>query len=99
MSLRIYGIIGLVFLVAGAVAYIGYLRGNLLETQASLAHMEARVHGYEEASRIMTRYSSLLQEERKRWQDIAAELETLDGINDPLNPYLRAVFERVRSAS
>lgn len=59
---------------------------------------ESEASGLREAQRGLERQLHFLEEERARWEAVIEELGQLEGANEPLNDYGRAVLERVRAA-
>ena len=58
---------------------------------------EARAAGLEEAARALDRHLQRVAAERDRWAAIATEVGQMEGADDPLNAYERAVLDRVRN--
>lgn len=59
---------------------------------------EAQVAGYQEAAAMLDGHLQAVRAERDRWATVAAELEKMEGADEPLNAYERAVLDRVRAA-
>ncbi len=57
---------------------------------------EAQVVAYQEAARVLSAHMRAAEAEREKWRSVAEELSTLEGRNEDLNPYERAVLDRVR---
>ena len=58
---------------------------------------EAQVAGYQEAARVLSAHVRAAEAERQRWRAVAEELSTVEGRDEELNPYERAVLDRVRA--
>lgn len=56
----------------------------------------ARLAQVEEAARVHRAHLDRIEAEAARWRQIAEELQSLEGADAPLSPYLRAVLDRVR---
>ena len=80
--------------ICAAVAAVQTWRVDRLAERAAAA--EALAAGYAEGARKLDEYLVVVSRERDRWRAVAEELETVEGRDDPLNDYERAVLDRVR---
>lgn len=62
-----------------------------MEQRALSAEAEVRAH--EVSMKALEDHLSRTREDRDRWADVARELETKEGKDETLNPYLRAVLD------
>lgn len=84
----------LLALALGGWGWWQHQRAQAATTRATAA--EALVAGYAEASRLLDRHLQAVAAERDRWAAVAAELDQMEGADEPLNAYERAVLDRVR---
>lgn len=77
-------------------AFGAYQKSRADRAQARADAAEALVEGYKEANRILDSHLRKAEQERDRWEQVAQELESEEGIDEPLNSYERSVLERVR---
>lgn len=71
-------------------------RAEAAEWRARHAVAEARLAQVEEAARVHRAHLERMEREAAKWRQIAEELQSLEGADAPLSPYLRAVLDRVR---
>lgn len=93
------------YVVAGcaalAVAACGWAvfenrRADAATARAKAA--EAQVIGYREAAAMLDAHLTTVKAARDRWAAAAKQLNRLEGADDALNPYERAVLDLVRTA-
>ncbi len=82
-------------LIAAVLAGVQTWRVGRLQDRAEAA--EAQVSAYQEAARVLSAHVRAAEAEREKWRTVAEELSTVEGRDDPLNPYERAVLDRVRA--
>ncbi|MBV7408782.1 hypothetical protein [Maritimibacter sp. DP1N21-5] len=82
--------------VGGGTWWVMSLRQDVAqltrERDAALRTIEA----HEEAARVLDAHIKFQTAERQRWEQIAKDLETMEGADEPLSDYGRAVLDRVR---
>lgn len=81
--------------LAAALAAVQTWRVGRLTDRAETA--EALAAGYADGARKLDDHLRAVAAERDRWRAVAEELETVEGRDDPLNAYERAVLDRVRN--
>ncbi|MBV7408212.1 hypothetical protein [Maritimibacter sp. DP1N21-5] len=81
---------------AGGTWWILSLRQDVAdltrERDAALRTIEA----HEEAARVLDAHIQFQTAERQRWEQIAKDLDNMEGADAPLSDYGRAVLDRVR---
>lgn len=89
--------------VLGMIASLWFLIGQRDEARAEAEEWkrrhivaEARLDQVEEAARVHRAHLDRVEAEAARWREIAEDLQSLEGTDAPLSPYLRAVLDRVR---
>lgn len=82
-------------LASGGASYLLWGRWQAARDRADRA--EARAEAQERAIGSLDAYLATMEAERDRWRQAAQELETVEGRDEPLNPYERAVLDRVRT--
>jgi hypothetical protein len=86
-------------LVAALWAVMGQrdaARAEAAEWQRRHAVAVAQLEQVEEAARVHRAHLDRVEAEAARWRAVAEELQSLEGADAPLSPYLRAVLDRVR---
>ncbi|RWR25508.1 hypothetical protein D2T31_05040 [Sinirhodobacter populi] len=66
------------------------------QIKAELAEERAKVSAYQEAAKVLSAHVKAVETEREKWRSVAEELSTVEGRDEALNPYERAVLDRVR---
>lgn len=84
--------LALILLVVGCGVYAWHLRAELSEANA-------QIEGYKEAARQLDAHIRVVEEQRRYWQDAATALQDIEGADETLNPYLRAVLDCVRQGN
>lgn len=88
---------GWLLVVALLLGGWGWWQGTRVVAATARAEAaEAKVAGYKEAAALLDSHLIKVRAERDRWAAMATELELLEGVDEPLNDYERAVLDRVR---
>lgn len=75
-------------------------RGNRIEAQEkALSAAQATIDAHEQAEAVLQAHYDRLTAETERWQRTVAELSQVEGVDEPLNDYERAVLDRVRAGN
>jgi hypothetical protein len=92
--------------VLGVLALVGALwlvmgqrdraRAEAADWKRAHAVATARLEQVEDANRVHRAHIARMEAEAARWRAVAEELQSLEGADAPLSPYLRAVLDRVR---
>lgn len=89
---------GLLAMLLAAGGWGWWQHRRAVDALARATAAEARVVGLQEAAAALDRHLRTVAAERDRWAAIAAEVDQLEGADEPLNAYGRAVLDRVRRA-
>ncbi len=92
MTFRIVTVIAIVALLAAGVQTL-----RLSSTREALRDTQDALAGQQRAIAALSAHVRGLQATAAHWRNVAAELETYEGHDEPLNPYERAVLDRVRN--
>lgn len=84
--------LALILLVVGWGVYAWHLRAELSEANA-------QIEGYKEAARQLDAHLKAVEAQRRYWQNAATALQNIEGADETLNPYLRAVLDCVRQGN
>jgi len=97
---------GWVWPVLGVLALVGALwfvtgqrdaaRADAAEWKGKHAVAMARIAQVQEAGRVHRGHLERVEAEAARWRAVAEELQSLEGVDAPLSPYLRSILDRVR---
>lgn len=95
----LWPVLGVAALLAALWLVVGQrdaARAEAAEWQRRHAVAAARLAQVEDAVRIQREHIARMEAEAERWRAVAEELQSLEGADAPLSPYLRAVLDRVR---
>lgn len=67
--------------------------------RVKLNEANAQIEGYKEAARQLDAHLKAVEAQRRYWQDAATALQDIEGADETLNPYLRAVLDCVRQGN
>lgn len=82
-------------LALGGFGWWQQRRADAATARADLA--ERQVAGYREAAAMLDQHLQATLAERDKWAAIAADLDKMEGADEPLNAYGRAVLDRLRN--
>lgn len=90
--------IGLAVLSLGLGGTGFFYREKSLKLGADLVAARAVAEGLRRTTLALQTHIQEVEAEREHWRLVATELEVVEGADEPLNPYERAVLDRVRGS-
>lgn len=78
----------------GLWGYSQSVRANRAEARANIAERQVVMH--QNAQAELSKYLVTLETEKRRWEELSAEMEKETGSDQELSPYLRRVLDSLR---